>query len=393
VRSLDVVLDPETPGFFLRPDYFELLRALREESPVHRYAPASWVVSRYEDVRTISRDPGRFRSSGGVVINDPFRKGEPMVKSVIHMDPPEHGPHRGLVSRRFTPRATATMEQRLREIARALFDGVATGDEVDFVDDLASPFPVLVIAELLGVSDGNRDDFRRWSDAIIESPDGPTEHSMQMLGELFGFLGAHAKERRACPADDLTSLLVSGEVAGRCLATEDVLSYMMTLLVAGNETTRHLISGGAEALAEHPEQRALLAAEPDRIPGAVEELLRWVTPIQAMGRTATEDLELGGEAVAEGDFLIMLYASANRDEAAFGPDAGTLDVTRPVQPTHLAFGFGEHLCLGASLARLEARIFFEELLDRFPNYEVAGEPTYTASTLVRGASSLPMVLR
>lgn len=390
---VDTDVDPETPGFFLRPEYFDVLRRLRAEAPVRRYGPTSWTVARYEDVRTMSRDPARFSSERGVVINDPFRKGDAAgVKSVIHMDPPRHGPHRQLVTRRFTPRATAAMEDRLREIACAVFDAVSVGEEIDFVDALAAPFPVLVIAELLGVADGDLDDFRRWSDATIEAPDKPAEESMESMAELFRFLDEHATERTRCPGDDLTSLFVTAECQGAPLAKHDVLSYMLTLLVAGNETTRHLISGGAQTLAEHPDQRALLAREPDRIAGAVEECLRWVTPIQAMGRTATCDLELGGEAIEEGDFLIMLYASANRDEDVFGDTSDRFDVTRPVQPTHLAFGFGEHLCLGASLARLEGRIFFEELLRRFPDYET-GDATYTPSTLVRGAASLPAVLR
>jgi cytochrome P450 len=170
------------------------------------------------------------------------------------------------------------------------------------------------------------------------------------------------------------------------------MGFCMTLLVAGNETTRTLISGGLEALHQEPDQRAALAEDLSLLPTAVEELLRWVTPIQAFGRTAVVDVELGGEDIPAGDVLIMLYASGNRDEAAFGPTAAHLDIRRPVTPTHLAFGFGEHLCLGAALARLEARIFFEELLIRYPRYEVAGEVEYVRSTLVRGAARMPLVL-
>jgi cytochrome P450 len=166
----------------------------------------------------------------------------------------------------------------------------------------------------------------------------------------------------------------------------------MTLLVAGNETTRTLLSGGMEALYRHPDQRSRLADDTSLLPGAVEELLRWVTPIQAFGRTAAVDVELGGQIVPAGDFLVMLYASGNRDESVFGPTAGHLDIGRPVTPTHLAFGFGEHLCLGAALARLEARVFFEELLARYPNYEVLGPVEYVRSTLVRGAARMPLVL-
>ncbi len=229
---------------------------------------------------------------------------------------------------------------------------VPAGEEIDFVDAVAAPFPVLVIAELLGIADGDRDTFRRWSDAAIESPDRPGE-GLDDLAALFTFLIAHVDARRAEPTDDIASAVVHAEVEGRPVTTREAVGYLLALLVAGNETTRHLVSGSAYALARHPEQRALLAREPERIPAAVEECLRLVTPIQVFGRTATRATELHGQTIAEGDFVVMLYASANRDENAFGPTAGTFDVTRPVDPHHLAFGFGEHLCLGAALARLE----------------------------------------
>jgi cytochrome P450 len=167
----------------------------------------------------------------------------------------------------------------------------------------------------------------------------------------------------------------------------------MTLMVAGNETTRSLISGGALALAEHPDQRAALAAAPERMSGAVEECLRWVTPIQAFCRTANDDGELGGAPIAAGDYLVLLYASGNRDETVFGADADHFDVERPATPAHVAFGFGEHLCLGASLARLEAKLVFEELLRRYPTYEIAGEPVFTSSTLTRSLAALPVAFR
>ena len=183
------------------------------------------------------------------------------------------------------------------------------------------------------------------------------------------------------------------EVEGEPVTTREAVGYLLALLVAGNETTRHLVSGGTRALAEHPDQRALLVREPARIAGAVEECLRWVTPIQVFGRTATRATELGGQPIAEGDFVVMLYASANRDEDAFGPTAGEFDVTRPIDAQHLAFGFGEHLCVGAALARLEGRVFLEELLARFPDYELTGEPELSRSTLVRGATRMPVLCR
>jgi cytochrome P450 len=388
----DLPIDPLTPGLFTRSDYFELLARLRREAPVFDCAPGTWIVTRYGDVRDVSRDPERFCSSRGVLMHDPLRSGGTVHGSILHMDPPDHAPWRKLASRRFTPRAVAALEDRVRAIARAVLDAAPVGREIDFIDQIAAPFPVLVIAELLGVGDGDLADFRRWSDATIESPDA-ADVDIDAIAQLYRFLVDHVRARRTEPRDDMTSMLVAGEIDGETISTPDAVGYVLSLLIAGNETTRHLVSGSALALFEHPEQRELLTREPHRIANAVEECLRWVTPVQSFGRTATRDTEVGGVAIAEGDFVVMMYASANRDDAVFGATADRFDVTRAFDSAHLAFGFGEHLCLGAALARLEARVLLEELLTRFPDYEVVGSPAWVHSTLVRGMSQLPTVLR
>jgi cytochrome P450 len=208
---------------------------------------------------------------------------------------------------------------------------------------------------------------------------------------MTNFLMAHVDSPES-QDNSLLALLKSADLDGRPLSRLEIMGFCMTLLVAGNETTRTLISGGLEALHQHPDQRAQLVEDAALLPGAVEELLRWVTPIQAFGRTAVVDVELGGHRIPAGDFLVMLYASGNRDESVFGPTADRLDIGRSVTPTHVAFGFGEHLCLGAALARLEARVFFEELLVRYPAYELVGPVEYVSSTLVRGASRMPLIL-
>jgi cytochrome P450 len=385
-------MNPETLGTFVEPGYYDELARLRRDEPVRAYAPNSWTVACYDDVRTVSRDPDRFCSGHGVLLNDPLRHGVKIQGSVLHMDPPEHAPWRALVSRRFTPRAVGALEDRVRTVARSVLDEVPAGVEIDFVDAVAAPFPVLVIAELLGIERADRDQFRRWSDAAIESPDQPDEN-LTDLAALFQFLIDHVELRREHPTDDIASAVVHAEVQGDPVTTREAVGYLLSLLVAGNETTRHLVSGSTHALAEHPEQRTLLAREPVRIANAVEECLRWVTPIQVFGRTATRATDLHGQSIAEGDFVVMLYASANRDEAAFGPSASAFDVARPVDAQHLAFGFGEHLCLGAGLARLEGRVFLEELLARFPDYELTAEPELSRSTLVRGATRMPIVCR
>ncbi|HVT42350.1 MAG TPA: cytochrome P450 [Acidimicrobiales bacterium] len=387
--------DPRDASFFVRDDYYEVLARWRATDPVHECGPGFWAVSRYEDIRDLSRDPAHFCSGQGALVNDPIRgSGNPMgAPSILHMDPPEHADFRRLVNRRFTPRALAALAPSIRATAATLLDGVDAREEIDFVATLAAPFPLTVIAELLGIEEADRADFRRWSDAAIESPDRPPTETMHALGELSGFIVEHIRTKRERPGEDLVSLLVGSEVSGSPLSKEELFMFLLTLLVAGNETTRTLLSGSALALHQHPDQRAALVADPELIPGGVEECLRWVTPVHAFCRTATEDATVSGTNVSAGDYLCMLYASANRDERIFGADAAVFDVRRPVNPVHLAFGFGEHVCLGASLARAEARIFTEELLARFPDYVVTGAAERVHSTTVAGIRTLPVVLR
>jgi cytochrome P450 len=382
------------PGFYLRPDYHDVLTWLRRNAPVHTTGDGLVALSRYEDVRDVSRDPGRFVSGRGVLINDPLRdagSGGLGAFSILHLDPPLHAAYRSVVNRLFTPRSVAPLEARIRSVVRGALDTVSLDGPVDLVDTLAAPIPIAVIAELLGVDGSDGEQLRRWSDATIEAADVPSGEQAAKMGELLRFLADRVRSSAADPRG-LLGVLRSTPVGDRLLDEGELTGFLLTLLVAGNETTRTLLSGGAEALARHPEQQSALVEDPSLLAPAVEEMLRWVTPIQAFGRTAAVDVVLAGTPVAAGTFLVMLYASANRDEAVFGPDAGRFDVRRRSTAPHLAFGFGEHSCLGASLARLEARVFFEELLARHPRFRLAGEPTYTSSTLVSGARTLPVAL-
>ncbi len=391
----DLELDLTRPGFYLRPDYFEILATLRKRAPAFRTLDGSWALACYEDIRSVSRDPQRFASGRGVLINDPLRSdgaGGLNTFSILHLDPPVHALYRKIVNRQFTPKAVARLEGAVRETVAEVLDAASPSEPIDGVDNLAAVVPIAVIAELFGVGDADREIFRRWSDAVIAAPDqGGAPAGAAELGPMAEFLMGHV-ESPATDSNDLLGILKTSELDGRPLTRLEIMGFCLTLLVAGNETTRTLISGGLEALHGHPDQRIQLAEDPSLLPGAVEELLRWVTPIQAFGRTAVVDLELGGQRIAAGDFLIMLYASGNRDEEVFGPTAGVLDVRRAVTPTHLAFGFGEHLCLGAALARLEARVFFEELLARYPGYDLVAPVEYVRSTLVRSAATMPLVL-
>jgi cytochrome P450 len=382
------------PGFFLRPDYFDVLATLRREAPVHRTDDGLLAVTRHEDIREISRDPVRFVSGRGVLINDPLRDPAGAGRntySILHLDPPLHAAYRTLVNRQFTPRAVSALGERIRRVVVDTLEALPTDRDLELVDAAAAPIPIAVIAEMFGVADADRALFRRWSDAVIESTDRSVEERNEELGQMATFLLGHI-DTAVAGDNHLLGLLTSATLDGRPLTRAEIMGFCLTLLVAGNETTRTLISGGVEALCRHPDQRAVLVADRSLLPGAVEEMLRWVTPIQAFGRTAVVDVEVAGVEVAAGEFVVLLYASGNRDETVYGPSADRFAVTRPELPKHVAFGFGEHVCLGASLARLEARIFFEEFLARFPNAELRGEPEYTRSTLVRGASSLPVRL-
>lgn len=367
------------------------LARLRAESPVYWYEPGKfWLLTRHADVQAVSRDPQRFCSSGGVLMNDRERT-VMAADSILYVDPPVHNRYRKLVSHGFTARRVGALEAQIRRIALELLDEVDPTAEVDLVDTLAAPLPLLVIAALLGVPRADRKQFRVWSDAVMEAASEITDANALLALELMEYFDAALRERVSAPRDDLLTVLVEAEVDGERLTSGEQLGFCMTLLVAGNETTRAAISGGLVALAEHPDQRSRLVDDPLLLTGATEEVLRWSTPIAAMARTATIDAEIGGQQVGAGDYVVMAYLSANRDEAVFGSTAATFEVTRESNP-HLTFGIGEHFCLGASLARLETRVFLEELLARFPSYAVTGPVERVPSTLMRQLSRVPGVL-
>jgi cytochrome P450 len=378
------------PAFWAGDPYPTFAR-LRAEDPVHRYdGPdgALWAVSRHADVLAVSKDPHTFCSGKGVLLTDLTR---PVMAadSILYLDPPKHAKHRKLVSPSLTVRRVADLEDKVRKIVTELLDDVAAHEVVDAVEAVSMPLPLMVIAELIGVPRADLPDFRRWSDAMIEAASEYTDEALALAAELFVYIDAVVQARHAEPRDDLVSVLAHGTVDGEAVSDVDINMFVMSLLVAGNETTRTLISNSLDVLAAHPDQRAALVADPTAVPAAVEELLRWEAPIMSFCRTATRDTTLAGTEIAEGDYVLMLYQSANRDETVFGPTADQLDLTRSPNP-HTSFGYAEHYCLGAGLARLEARVLFEELLARWPAYEIAGEVERTPSRFVRGVAHLPV---
>jgi len=352
-----------------------------------------WVVTRYEDVVAISRDHELFSSERGsaVIADMPAEELALFRQQLIHMDPPRHTKLRKLVNRGFTPRMIGRLEAGVREHARAIVDKVARKGECDFVTEVAADLPLLVIAELLGVPSADRWKLFHWSNRLIgaEDPDyGSVVDAQLAVMELFQYAGWLAEQRRADPQDDIVSTLLHADVDGEKLGGLDFNMFFFLLVVAGNETTRNAISGGMQALCEFPDERARLLRERELLDGAVDEIVRWVSPVMQFRRTAQRDTALAGQAIRAGEKVVMYYGSANRDERAFR-DAGRFDVGRDPNP-HLGFGIGVHFCLGASLARMEMRVMFEELLRRLPDLELAAPPRRLRSNFINGIKSMPV---
>lgn len=375
-------------------DPYPVFKQLRRERPVYWCAePGYWAITRYDDGLRIHRDPETFCSSEGMTMRGGELEDVKGVETLITLDPPRHTRQRQLVSRAFTPRAVADLEPRIREIVRDLLDGVDPDTTIDFVDALSAPLPIIVIAELLGVPIEDRDRFVAWTNASVgrADPEYAEDQSLEASGEQYKYFVDIVEQRRRRPADDLISRLVVVEADADDFTADDLLNLCFLLLAAGNETTRNLISGGVLALIEHPQEREKLAVGTTPIAVGVEEMLRWCNPVIHMARTATKNVQLRGQDVRVGDQVVMFYGSLNRDEDVFGLDAASFRVDRDPNP-HVAFGFGQHFCLGANLARLEARVMFDELLERFPDPQLEGEVQRLRSTMIRGIKHMPIRL-
>lgn len=332
-----------------------------------------WALTTYDLVQGAGRDPGTFSNAGG------SRPDTGPLPWMIDMDGAAHRARRRLVSGAFTPARVRAKEATVRAICDELIDAVCERGACDFVGDLAAPLPMIVIGDMLGVAPEDRGQLLRWSDDLLATLSGDPE-KIEQAAAAFGEYSAYAARtiaaRRAEPADDLFSVLVHAEVDGEGLSDDELIFESLLILVGGDETTRHVISGGMEQLARHPTARDLLLGDPGSIPTAVEEMLRWVSPIKSMNRTLTRDVELHGRTLRQGDKVLLLYESANFDEAHFD-EPERFDVTRSPNE-HVAFGFGPHFCLGAGLARLELRVVFERLLARLPDLTLAGDITRDA---------------
>ena len=394
----------------------EAFRLLRRERPVPWHPGTDrlngfWSLTKYEDILHVSRHPELFISSKGIVgagLRDdggyvPIRPGDGGV-SLITMDPPRHVKMRRLVNKGFTPRAVNAMEPQIRKVTNEILDRVASRNECDFVLEVASQLPLAVICGMMGLPQDVWPLMFELTNSVLGAGDpeyqsevpeevrgsGEAERQTSMSGEMrmLGYFAEIIEQRRREPQDDLISILLEADVDGELLTQQDILAFCFLIILAGNETTRNAISGGLVTLCEHPEERARLQADMSLIDGAVEEILRWISPLHHMSRVATADTEIRGQKIASGDRVIMWYPSANRDEDIF-PDPYRFDITRTPND-HLAFGIGEHFCLGAGFARKEIRVMFEELFRRFPDIQTAGPPDRLRSNFINGIKHLPV---
>jgi cytochrome P450 len=385
--------DPFDPE--LHQDPYPVYRRLRDEFPVHYNAQRRFfTLSRHADVMAALQAPDLYISGKGVYVGMPeYDDGKitAQVPLLITTDRPRHTQLRALVSRAFTPRRVALLEPRIRSIARGLLDNVKGRREFDLVREFSGPLPTIVIAELLGVPPEDQEWFKEKSTAVAQFDPNARRDEAQMgpAIELGSYLAEVLAARRREPRDDLLSALLAAEIDGERLSEVELIGFGFLLLVAGNETTTNLISNAAILLDRHRDQRRLLLEDPGRIPVAVEEFLRFDSPVQGLARTTTAPVTLHGVTIPEGSKVLLLFGSANHDERVV-PDAHRFDVLRAPNP-HVAFGFGAHFCLGANLARLEARVAFEELLARLPAYRMTQSRVERhCSGPIRGALGLPI---
>ncbi len=389
-------MDLTDPASYVRGFPHDLFAMLRDEEPVFRqearHVPLTfWGVTKYDDVVSVTRDAETFSSAGpGVLMEDSQGGAELMM---VNQDAPHHTRLRSIVNRGFTPKQVKSMEDGVRAAARRIIDSVAPRGECDFVTEVAAELPLVVIADLLGVPQEDRHKVFDWSNRMIgrEDPEyGITlDQAQDAAAELFAYASDLGEQRLREPAHDIVTKLLTAEIDGEKLEHMEFVYFFLLLAVAGNETTRNLLSGGLLALIEHPDQRERLLNDRGLLPSAVEEMLRWVSPLMSFRRTATRDAEIRGVPIAAGDAVVMFYPSANRDEEHF-PDASRFDIGRAPND-HVAFGGrGPHHCLGANLARMEIRVLYEEILDRIPDFELTTDPSRLRSNFICGIKHLPI---
>jgi cholest-4-en-3-one 26-monooxygenase len=404
-------IDLTDVDLFLHGDPDAVWTTLRREAPVHwnerSWGPGFWNITRYEDVMRVSTDAATFISGKGIILDNDGRRTQreealssqgygmdPRGNMMIMTDPPRHTVLRRIVNKGFTPLAVRRIEPHIRTLVTKIIDDVIERGECDFVLDISRRLPLEVICEMVGVPEGDWEGMFDLTNRVIgfDDPeyarDEITQEEMQLSFNLFQYMGELITSRRTNPREDVLSTLVNTEIDGTSLNDGEIFLMFLLLIVAGNETTRNATTGGMLAMLNNPDQRQRLIDDPALIPTAVEEVVRWTSPVMHFERVATKDAEIGGQPIKEGDEVTLWYTSANRDEAVF-EDPQTFDVGRSPNE-HIAFGKGEHFCLGANLARLELVVMFEEVLKRMPDMELAGQPERLRSNFIRGIKRMPV---
>ena len=399
----DDVVRLDDPAFYIE-DPFPVYARMRAERPVYWYEPLGlWALTRYGDISQVSRNPAIFSSESGIVIND-IKYDQSMVKSLFppgaeHLmacDPPRHRVLRRMLGRSFGAKGVSELEQRVREIAASLLSELPVGQEIEFVGQVAARYPMMVLCAFMGISSDRVADLAACADATTAVGEPRSreqfEELLVELGRCYQFFGGELATRGGCPRDDVISSLLAVQDDGEPLNEMTLLMFCQFLTAAAGETTRHLLTGALIALAEHPHEYDRLRADPGGLAEpATEELLRWVTPAIGFVRTAATDTILSRQRILAGERVLMLYPAGNRDETIW-PDPERFDIGRQLTQPHLAFGVGEHLCLGAALARLEIRVFWEEFARRFARIELRAEPRRQRTTLFTAWEELRVAL-
>ncbi|THD53234.1 cytochrome P450 [Phenylobacterium sp.] len=393
-------IDLLSPASFAAGQPHDQYRWLREHAPVRwcdePNGAGFWAVTRHADVWAVDRDFQAFSSEPTILIPDPppgQGQGFGPHKMMLMMDPPEHTAFRKLIRSEFTLPAARLREDRIQALARQIVDSVIDKGECDFVADVAGEMPSFVIAELMGLPLDDGRELYKLTETIHTAPEAlPPGAGGAAVMKMFEYATGVIADKRARPADDLASKLLACEVDGRRLEDMEFMLFFLLLVDAGGDTTRNLLSGGLLALMEHPDQMGWLMADlPGRLPSAREELLRWTSPVIYMRRTARRDVELAGQAIREGDKVVMYFGAANRDPAAFDrPEV--LDLTRAENP-HIAFGTGPHGCLGQHIARIEIDAMLLEVLNRMTDFELAAPPEWLPSNFISGPKTMPLRFR
>jgi linalool 8-monooxygenase len=400
-------VDLKNPDLYRDGIPHEVFTRLRRETPI-AWNPEDngrgfWAVTRYEDIVAVSKRPEVFssdRKHGGHQMFDENVAGVAGVGAdkteapMISMDPPEHNQYRRMVSPGFAPRRVRQVEERIRERVIAILDHLKDAETCDFVTDIAAELPIQMLAELMGVPQEDRNKLFEWSNALIAEDDAEYRPSPEALAEKITAMSEYAlllwRERLERPGDDLISMLVHSRIEGEAMTPERYIGTFILLVAAGNETTRNSLSGGFLALAEHPAEKHRLIEDPSLLGSAASEIVRWVSPVMHMRRTAVAPAQIGEQLIRPGDKVILWYCSGNRDETIFA-DPDRFDVAR-AEPPHIGFGTGQHFCLGARLAEMQIRTFYEEFLRRYPEARPSGEVQRMRSNFIVGYKSIPIRL-